>query len=94
MNRGLLFAGPPPPPWGGCEQKDDENPLGGRPSDGINVGAAVGGRLCTCNIVGRQLSAKSFAGDRPFMKICPGPSASRSLVLKMKKLLNDGLDLT
>jgi hypothetical protein len=22
MNRGLLFAGPPPPPLGGCERKD------------------------------------------------------------------------
>jgi hypothetical protein len=22
MNRGLLFAGPPPPPLGGCEWKD------------------------------------------------------------------------
>jgi hypothetical protein len=22
MNRGLLFAGPPPPPFGVCEQKD------------------------------------------------------------------------
>jgi hypothetical protein len=22
MNHGLLFAGPPPPPLGGCERKD------------------------------------------------------------------------
>jgi hypothetical protein len=22
MNHGLLFAGPPPPPFGGCERKD------------------------------------------------------------------------
>jgi hypothetical protein len=37
--------------------------------------------------------AESFVQDRPFTKIWAGPSASRSLILKMKKLLDDGLDL-
>jgi hypothetical protein len=55
--------------------------------------AAVGGRQLRCYIAGRQLIAKSFAQDRGFMKICPGPSASWSLVVNTKKLLNDGLDL-
>ncbi len=31
--------------------------------------------------------------DRPFTKIFAGPSISRSLVFKMKKLLDDGLGL-
>ncbi len=53
-----------------------------------------GSHQLQCYIAGRQLIAKSFARDRPFTKICPAPSASWSLVLKMKKLLNDGLDLT
>ncbi len=93
MNHGLLFAGPPPPPLGGCERKDQSNPLGGRPSNTIHMGVAVGGRPLRCYIAGRQLIAKSFAQDRPFMKICTGPSASWSLGLEMKKLLDDGLDL-
>jgi hypothetical protein len=57
-------------------------------------GVVVGGRQFTYIITGRQLGAKSFARDRPFMKICPSSSAIRSIILKMKKLLNDGLDLT
>jgi hypothetical protein len=70
-----------------------KNPLGGHRSDGINVGAAVGGCQFPCRFAGRQLIAESFVRDRPFTKICMGPSASRSLVLKMKKLLDDSLDL-
>ncbi len=35
--RGLLVAGPPPPPLGGCEWQDEQNLLGGGPSDGINT---------------------------------------------------------
>ncbi len=73
MNRGLLFMGLPPPPLRGSEQKDYRNPLGSRPSNGINVGAAVGGSQCPCSITGRQLIAKSFAQDRHFTKICLGP---------------------
>jgi hypothetical protein len=46
-----------------------------------------------CYIAGCQLIAKTFARDRPFAKIWAGSSASWSLVLKMKKLLDDGLDL-
>jgi hypothetical protein len=38
MNCGLLFAGPPPPLLGGCERKDDQNLLGGFPSDTIHMG--------------------------------------------------------
>jgi hypothetical protein len=57
------------------------------------MGAAAGGHELRCYIAGRQLIAKSFARDRPFTKIFPAPSASWSLVFKMKKLLNDGLDL-
>jgi hypothetical protein len=56
--------------------------------------APVGGRQQRSYIAGRQLIAKSFAQNRPFTKICPAPSASWSLILKMKKLLNDSLDLT
>jgi hypothetical protein len=94
MNCGLLFAGPLPPPLGGFDQKDLENPLGGYPSDTIHMGAAVGSRQVQCYIADRQFIAKSFAWDRPFMKICVVPSASWSLYLKMKKLLDDGLGLT
>jgi hypothetical protein len=47
-----------------------------------------------CHIAGRQLIAVSFEQDRPFTKIFVDPNASRSLVLKMKKLPDDGLDLT
>jgi hypothetical protein len=57
-------------------------------------GAAGSIHQLLCYIVDRKLIAESFAQDRPFMKICMGPSASRSLVLKIKKLLYDGLDLT
>jgi hypothetical protein len=58
------------------------------------MGALVGGRQQQSYIAGRQLIAKSFVRNRPFTKICLAPSASWSLILKMKKLLNDGLDLT
>jgi hypothetical protein len=58
------------------------------------MGAPVGGRQLQCYIAGRQFIAKSFARNRPFMKICPAPSASWSFIVKMKKLLNDGLNLT
>jgi hypothetical protein len=57
------------------------------------MGVVVGGRQLRCYIAGRQLIAKSFAQNRPFMKICPAPSASWSFIVKMKKLLNDGLNL-
>ncbi len=73
MNRGLLF-GPPLSPLGGCERKDLQNQLGSRPSDGINVGAAVGSCHFPCSIAGRQLIAKSFARDRCFLKIWPAPA--------------------
>jgi hypothetical protein len=79
---------------GGCEQKDQQNPLGGRPSVDINVGAAVGGHQFPGSIAGRQLITESFAQNRCFLKIWVGPSASRSLGLKMKKLLDDSLNLT
>jgi hypothetical protein len=94
MNHGLLFTGPQLPPFGGCEQKDLLNSLGSHPSNTIHMRAAVGSRQLLCNIAGRQLIAESFEWDRPFTKFCAGPSASRSLVLKMKKLLDDSLDLT
>jgi hypothetical protein len=58
------------------------------------MGAPEGGRQLQRYIAGCQLTAKSFARDRRFTKIFLAPSASWSLVLKMKKLLNDGLDLT
>ncbi len=80
--------------WGAVSRKISENPQGGRPSETLHMGAPVGGRQQRSYIAGRQLIAKSFARNRPFRKICPAPSASWSLVLKMKKLLNDGLDLT
>ncbi len=57
------------------------------------MGAAVGSRQLLCYIAGRLLIAASFARDRHFTKICMGPNASMSIVLKMKKFLNDGLDL-
>jgi hypothetical protein len=57
------------------------------------MAAAVGGCQLRCYIACHQLITKSFPRDRCF-KICSGPSANWSQVLKMKKLLNDGLDLT
>ncbi len=39
-----------------------------------------------CSIAGHHLITESFARNRCFFKIWVGPSASRSLVLKMKKL--------
>ncbi len=89
MNHGLLFAGLPPPSWGAVSGK-----ISGRPSDTVHMGVPVGGHQQRCYIAGRQLIAKSFARNRPFTKICPAPSASWSLLLKIKKLLNDGLNLT
>jgi hypothetical protein len=56
--------------------------------------AQVGGRQQRCYIPGCQLIAESFAQNRHFAKICLAPSASWSLLLKMKKLLNDSLNLT
>jgi hypothetical protein len=44
MNHGLLYLGSPPPPLEGCERKDLKNPLGGRPSDALHMGAVVGGQ--------------------------------------------------
>jgi hypothetical protein len=86
-------VGPPLPPLGGCERKDKRIPLGGRPSDTLHMGVPVGGRQLLCYIAGRQLIAKSFVRNRPFMKICLAPSTSWSFIVKMKKLLNDGLNL-
>jgi hypothetical protein len=40
------------------------------------MAVVVGGCQLWCYIAGRQLIAKSFARDRHFKKICPGPSAS------------------
>ncbi len=59
----------------------------------VKCGGGSGWGQFPCNIAGHQLIAKNFVRDRPFTKICVGPSASRSHVLKMKKLLDDGLDL-
>jgi hypothetical protein len=94
MNHRLLFAGPPLLPLRAVSGKINKNPLGGHPSNTIHMGAAVGGRQLLCNIAGRKLIAESFVRDRPFTKICAGPSASRSLILRVKKLLHEGLDLT
>ncbi len=58
------------------------------------MGATVGGCQLRCYITGRQLIVKSFAQDRPSTKICLAPSTSWSLVLKIKNLLNDGLNLS
>jgi hypothetical protein len=66
--RGLLVAGPLPPPLGGCEWQDEQNLLGGGPSDGINVGEAVGGRQFPCKFAGHQLVADSFAWDRTSLR--------------------------
>jgi hypothetical protein len=57
-------------------------------------GEAIGSHQLRCYIAGCQLITKSFARVRPFMKICTGPRAIWILVPKMKKLLDDGLDLT
>jgi hypothetical protein len=73
MNRGLLFAGLPPQPLGGCERKDYKNPLGGRLSDALHIGAAVGGRPLLCYIDGRQLIAKSFGKRRHSLHNQPLP---------------------
>jgi hypothetical protein len=56
------------------------------------MGAAVGG--CQLHVISlaANSSLRALHGT-DFTKIWAGPSASRSLVLKMKKLLNDGLDL-
>jgi hypothetical protein len=62
MNHGLLFAGSPPPPLGAVSGKQ-RNPLGGHPSDTLHMGAPVGGRQLRYYIAGRQLIAKSFAGQ-------------------------------
>jgi hypothetical protein len=35
---GLLVVGPLPSPLGGCEGQDEQNPLGGGPSNGVNGG--------------------------------------------------------
>jgi hypothetical protein len=85
MNHGLLFAVPPPPLLGGCERKDEQNRLGGRPSDTIPTGGAVvGGRQLRSYIAGRQLIAKSFARNRRFTKICPGPAPVEASFLRCK----------
>jgi hypothetical protein len=41
---GLLIAGPLPPLLGGHERQDEQNPLGGGPSNDINVGTWALGR--------------------------------------------------
>jgi hypothetical protein len=84
MNHGMLFAGPPPPLLGGCERKDEQNRLGGCPSDTIPTGAAVGGRQLRSYIAGRQLIAKSFARNRRFTKICLGPAPVEASFLRCK----------
>ncbi len=89
MNHGLPFAGPPPPALWGLWEERLTNPLGGRLSDGINGGAAVGGHQFPCSIAGCQLIAEIFVRDRPFTKVWVGPTTSRSLIPKMKKLLDD-----
>jgi hypothetical protein len=55
---GLLVAGLLPPPFGGCEWQDEQNLLGGGPSNG-------GGRCqFPCKFAGHQLIADSFVWDR------------------------------
>ncbi len=93
MNCGLLFAGPPPPPFGAVSGKISKIRWAAVLAT-LYMGAPVGDRQLRCYVTGCQLTAKRLARDRRFMKICLAPSASWSLVLKMKKLLNDGLDLT
>jgi hypothetical protein len=50
MNHGLLFAGPPPPPLLGCEQKDQRNPLGGHELQ------------CYCILLAANSSLKALRG--------------------------------
>jgi hypothetical protein len=90
MNCGLLFEGLPPPLWVERLVKSFR-----RPSKRLyTYGAAIGSHQLWCYIAGCQLITKSFARVRPFMKICTGPRAIWILVLQMKKLLDNGLDLT
>jgi hypothetical protein len=54
----------------------------------------MGGRQFPYNITGRQLIAKNFVGRADLYKISAGLSISRSLILQIKKLLDDSEDLT
>ncbi len=47
----------------------------------------MGSHQFPCSIAGHQLITESFAQDRPFTKISAGASPSRSILFKMKKLL-------
>jgi hypothetical protein len=44
-HRELLVVGLPPPPLGGCEEKNKQIPLGSGPSYGVNEGTGLGGPL-------------------------------------------------
>ncbi len=50
----IAFYGPAAATVGGCVGQHEQNLLGSGPSDGVNVGARVGGRQTPCIIAGHQ----------------------------------------
>ncbi len=83
INCGLLIAGPPPAPLGGCEGQGEQNLLSGGPSESVNVGARGGGGWWPSIAMNYRLMpthcSELLTGEN-HLKICVSLIASRSLV--------------
>jgi hypothetical protein len=55
--------GPAAATVGGCEKQDEQNLLGGSPSDGVNVTAGMGRPPVTVEIAWRRVIAQSSMRD-------------------------------
>jgi hypothetical protein len=93
IKRGWLFACLPLPPLGGWEGQYKQNPIGGDPSDRLHGGE--GGEQSVCHQGDHlKLTQRSelCAGENN-SKIAAGLSINGSFVFKMKKFLDDSLEL-
>jgi hypothetical protein len=67
---------------GSCEGQDEQNPLGGRPNDGINVEVAASCRQLPCKFAGRKSVLESFARDRTSQRSARASAPRGALFLR------------
>jgi hypothetical protein len=94
MNHGLLFSGPLPPRSWVREPQKCRNPIGYGPSSGLNIAGVVGRASVAMDHACCQLIAKKLHAGQYHRHICRELGICRSLVFKIKKLQDDGQDLT
>jgi hypothetical protein len=87
------FCYPLPTQLGVCGWKKWCNPIGCGPGSGVNKWGGVERALFTMDHVCRQLTGQKLCAGQHHAMICEDLGVRKCLVLKIKKLLDDGWQL-